>query len=244
MRKKLFEIVEKAEYGDVLSHIYDSVMIVTILFSLIPLAFKEELAIFTYVEWGVTAIFILDYFLRWLTADYKVGKGKLSFLLYPFTLMAIIDVLSILPSLVAVNEAFRALRAVRLIRALRVFKIFKGVRYSKSFSIIVTVFQKQKRSLMTVGGLAIGYILVSALVVFNVEPETFASFFDAVYWATVSLTTVGYGDIYAVSEVGKIVTMISSVLGVAIVALPAGIITAGYMTELNQSTKENEEKSE
>ena len=65
-----------------------------------------------------------------------------------------------------------------------------------------------------------------------------------IYWAIVTLTTVGYGDIYAVSEVGKIVTMISSVLGVAIVALPAGIITAGYMTELNQSTKENEEKSE
>ena len=82
--------------------------------------------------------------------------------------------------------------------------------------------------------LAVGYIFISALVIFNVEPETFNNFFDAIYWATVSLTTVGYGDIYAVSMAGKFITMISSVFGIAIVALPAGIITAGYMEELNK----------
>lgn len=59
--------------------------------------------------------------------------------------------------------------------------------------------------------------------------------FDAIYWATISLTTVGYGDVYAVSEIGKFITMISSVLGVAVVALPAGIIMAGYQDELNKS---------
>lgn len=58
--------------------------------------------------------------------------------------------------------------------------------------------------------------------VINVEPDSFESFFDAVYWATVSLTTVGYGDIYPVSKVGRIITMISSVFGIAIVALPPG----------------------
>ena len=81
--------------------------------------------------------------------------------------------------------------------------------------------------------LAGGYILISALVIFNAEPETFGSFFDAVYWATISLTTVGYGDIYATSTIGKVVTMLSSLFGIAIVALPAGIITAGYMDELS-----------
>ena len=86
--------------------------------------------------------------------------------------------------------------------------------------------------MITVGILAIGYIIISALAVFNVEPETFPTFFDAIYWSTVSLTTVGYGDIYTVSVVGRLITMISSVLGVAIVALPAGIITAGYMKAL------------
>ena len=65
---------------------------------------------------------------------------------------------------------------------------------------------------------------MTALVMFNIEPDTFNSFFDAIYWATVSLTTVGYGDIYATSGIGKILTMISSLFGIAIVALPAGII--------------------
>ena len=76
--------------------------------------------------------------------------------------------------------------------------------------------------------------MVSALVVFNVEPDSFSNFFDAVYWATVSLTTVGYGDIYPVTTIGRIITMLSSIFGIAIVALPAGIITAGYMNELRK----------
>ncbi|MGN1275915.1 MAG: potassium channel family protein [Floccifex sp.] len=88
-----------------------------------------------------------------------------------------------------------------------------------------------------VGVLAIGYIFVSALIVFIIEPDTFLTFFDAIYWATVSLTTVGYGDIYAVSFAGKIITMLSALMGIAIVALPAGIITAGYMDEIRKSEK-------
>ena len=79
------------------------------------------------------------------------------------------------------------------------------------------------------------YIVISALVIFNVEPESFNNFFDAIYWATVSLTTVGYGDIYPVTTLGRVITMISSVFGIARVALPAGIITAGYMTEIEKN---------
>lgn len=85
--------------------------------------------------------------------------------------------------------------------------------------------------------MAIAYVLISALVIFNVEPDSFATFFDAVYWATVSLTTVGYGDIYPVTTIGRVVTMLSSVFGIAIVALPAGIITAGYMNEINEQAR-------
>lgn len=115
------------------------------------------------------------------------------------------------------------------------------VRYSKSITMIKNVFKKQKESLLVVCGMAVGYILVSALVVISIEPETFPTFFDAVYWATVSLTTVGYGDIYATSIAGKIITMFSSVFGIAIVALPAGIVTAGYMDELNNSKKNKDD---
>ena len=80
--------------------------------------------------------------------------------------------------------------------------------------------------------------IISALIIFNVESQSFDTFFDAIYWATVSLTTVGYGDIYPVTTTGRIVTMISSMFGIAVVALPAGIITAGYMEALNESKSE------
>ena len=110
-------------------------------------------------------------------------------------------------------------------------------RYSKSITIIVDVINAQRVPLVAVGTLAAAYILISALVIFNVEPETFNTFFDAVYWATVSLTTMGYGDIYPVTTIGRIVTMISSFVGIAIVALPSGIITAGYMDRVKEDGK-------
>ena len=81
--------------------------------------------------------------------------------------------------------------------------------------------------------------MFSALIIFNVEPQTFDTFFDAIYWATVSLTTMGYGDIYPVSMAGQVITMLSAILGIAIVALPASIITTGYMEEINEQKKEN-----
>ena len=248
LRKKIFNIIEVDDCNDRLSHIYDLLMMFIIVLSLIPLAIKEAPVFFVWMEWVITGIFIVDYILRLSTADMKLGRGKRSFLLYPFTPAAIIDLLSILPTMLAISEALRVLKVVRLGRALRVLRIFKSFRYSKNIAIIAKVFHKQKRSLITVCVLAIGYILASALVVFNVEPETFDTFFDAVYWATVSLTTVGYGDIYTVSVIGRTITMISAVLGVAIVALPAGIVTAGYMNELaneeDRDEKKNEEKNE
>ena len=91
-----------------------------------------------------------------------------------------------------------------------------------------------KDALIAVCTFAIGYIFVSALIIFNVEAESFETFFDAIYWACVSLTTVGYGDIYPVTTAGRIITMISSMFGIAIVALPAGIITAGYIDIISQ----------
>lgn len=152
--------------------------------------------------------------------------------------MAIVDLLSILPSLTIVNSGFKAFRILRMIRAMKVLRIFKIVRYSKSFEIIGNVIRRSKESLIAVCILAIGYIMISALVIFNVEPESFDNFFDAIYWATVSLTTVGYGDIYPVTTFGRVITMISSVFGIAIVALPAGIITAGYMREVDKQDEE------
>ncbi len=235
MRKRIYEIIEKAEEKDRLSQIYDISMIIIILLSLVPLVFKQDNTTLTIIDKVTVSIFIIDYFLRWITADYRFdNKSILSFIRYPFSIMSIIDLLSILPSLSIINKGFKVLRVLRMIRAMRVMRIFKAVRYSKNFAIIGNVLKSSKNSLIAVCALAIGYIIVSALIIFNVEPDSFETFFDAVYWATVSLTTVGYGDIYPISTIGRIITMFSSLFGIAIVALPAGIITAGYMKEIEK----------
>lgn len=233
-RKRIYEIIEKSEGKDRLSAAYDFAMISIILISLVPLAFKADNTLFNILDKASASVFILDYVLRWVTADYKFGKaGAISFIRYPISPMAIVDLASFLPSLSLISSGFKLLRVLRMIRAMRVLRVFKTLRYSRSFEIIGSVLRTSKASLIAVCALAGGYILISALVVFNVEPDSFNSFFDAVYWATVSLTTVGYGDIYPVSTLGRVITMVSSVFGIAIVALPAGIITAGYMNQMN-----------
>ncbi len=245
IRKRIYEITEKSEGHDKVSTVYDYAMILVIIASLVPLAFKADTPVLFYVDKVTVAIFIFDYLLRWMTADYKFGrKGTISFARYPFSMMAIIDLLSILPSLTVINSGFKVLRVLRMIRAMRVFRVFKAMRYSKSFEIIGNVLRSSKESLIAVCALAGGYILVSALIIFNVEPDSFKNFFDAIYWATVSLTTVGYGDIYPVSTLGRVITMLSSIFGIAIVALPAGIITAGYMNEINKENDEADEKDD
>ena len=230
-RKTLFQIIEPHQKENAIEKAYDVFMFLTIIVSLIPLTTKSHTGIFMWLDFVSTIIFVMDYVLRLVTADYKLEKGKLSFLLYPFTFLALADLLCILPSLFLLNNSLRLFKILRMLRILRVFKF---IRYSKNVQILTNVLKKQKDSLMIVGFLALGYIFISALIIFNVEPSTFPTFFDALYWATISLTTVGYGDIYAVSTTGKIITMISSFLGIAIVALPAGIITAGYMKEIKE----------
>ncbi len=233
MRTKIYRMIEPSDNKERLSNIYDFIMMATIVISIIPLAFKTSNIVFQWIDYISVVVFILDYFSRLITADYKLNKSIASFFLYPFTPMAIIDLLSILPSITVLNSGFRLLKLFRLLRTLKVLRAFKFLRYSKSFEIIANVFKKQKKVLEAVATMAIAYVVVSALVIYNVEPESFNSFFDAIYWATISLTTVGYGDIYPVTTIGRIVTMISSVFGIAIIALPSGVITAGYLDEIN-----------
>ena len=234
MRKRIYEVIEIAREDDRASAIYDSSMMAIIILSLVPLAFKETNTVFAAINYVSAVCFIFDYFLRLLTADYKLKRGAASFFLYPFTPMAIIDLLAILPVFTAVFSGMRLMKLLRLFRTFRVFRSFKVLRYAKSMQIIAEVIREQRAPLLAVCSFAAGYILIAALIVFNVEPDTFSNFFEAVYWATVSLTTVGYGDIYPVTTAGRIVTMASSFVGIAIVALPAGIITAGYMDRIHR----------
>lgn len=237
MRRRLFEIIETARDDDRASSIYDAIMMAVIIVSLIPLCFKDSYPAFTVIDLASAAVFLIDYALRLWTADIKLQRGAVSFVIYPFTPMALVDLLAILPSFGVLGSGFRLLKLFRMVRMLRMFRVartLKLLRYSRSITIITNVIRKQREPLLAVGTLSAAYILVSALVVFNVEPDTFNNFFEAIYWAAVSLTTVGYGDIYPVSTAGRIVTMISSFVGIAIVALPSGIITAGYLDEVQK----------
>ena len=106
--------------------------------------------------------------------------------------------------------------------------------------LFLSILYKERQVLSSVLVLALIYIFVTALILFNVEPHvnpythqhTFHSFFDALYWATVTLTTVGYGDMCPVTDVGRFVSMLSSLFGVAVIALPSSVITARYLDEL------------
>ena len=234
MRLFVYGLVKESREKTRTGTIYDLCMMVIIVISIVPLAFKHHTALFEGIDRIAALVFIIDYAFRLFTADYKLNRSISSFFIYPFTPLAIIDLISILPSVSAVSGGFRLFKIFRLFRTFRILRAFKLLRYSKSLVLIKNVLEKQKKPLITVGSLAVAYITIAALVIFNVEPESFDSFFEAFYWATISLTTVGYGDIYPVTTIGRVVTIFSSVLGVAIVALPAGIITAGYMTELNE----------
>ncbi len=240
MREKIYLMIEADEDNNLVSKIYDLFMMATILISIFPLAFKETNTLFRWLDFICMIIFSVDYLLRLFTADLKLKRSVFSFFLYPFTPMAIIDLVSILTSVTLLNNSFKLLKILRLLRTLKVLRALKFLRYSKSFDIIANVFKRQKRILGAVAGMAFAYIMVSSLIIYNVEPDSFDNFFEAIYWATVSLTTVGYGDIYPVTTIGRAVAMISSVFGIAIIALPSGVITAAYLEEINKEQNKTE----
>lgn len=221
-------------------------MLIAITASIIPLMFVEDTQAFRVIEQITVTIFILDYLLRWMTADYRLGKKAWSFVLYPFTGWAIVDLLSILPGLSVLSRGFKILRVTRLLRILRLVKF---IRYTEKIQVLGKVIRKEKGVLLTVLGIAVFYVFLTALIMFNAEPHVnpvtgvtvFEDFFDALYWATVTLTTVGYGDLTPVTDIGRLVSMLSSLFGVAIIALPSGVITARYLEELRSQRNRNPE---
>lgn len=245
MLNKLYEIIEPADENvSRWSAVYDVVMLVCIVAGMIPLAIKSQHLILTVIDRVTVSVFIIDYLLRLITAKQKLHKGAASFVLYPIYPMAIVDLLSILPSLIAINEGFKVLRVFRIVRTLKVFRSFKIFRYSKNVARLVQVIKGQARSLSAVLSLAFFYTLITALVLFNIEPDTFESFLEAIYWSAISLTGVGYGDITPVSDVGRLFAVLSSFVGVAIIALPSGIITAGYLEVLRKDGDKDRNKDD
>ena len=245
-RKKIYDIIQPGIKEGSLSRAYDIFMIAVIILCIIPLVVRESNEVFDVFDGIAVTVFIIDYILRLITADYYYKDHRLrSFLRYPISPMAIIDLLSILPFITPLHASFKALRLLRLIIALRVIAL---LRYSRSVQILKRVFLRQKEALLAVFGFTLAYILITAIIMFQIEPDTFDNFLDAFYWATVSLTTVGYGDITAVSDAGRLFTILSNFVGIAVIALPAGVVTAGYLEEMRlmdeEKEKEKEENSE
>lgn len=235
VRKKLFKIVEK---DTTYYEWYDILILICIWISIIPLTFKEQNN-FTYILTILTTIvFVIDYILRWITSDFRLKKGITSFIKYPFTLSAIFDLVIILSCF---SEIFNSSYILRIFSIFRILRIAKTLRYSSKFEIIKSVVNKNKKILEVVGGFTAGFIFISALIMFQFENQSFKNFFEAIYWSTTVLTTVGYGDICPKTEIGRLISIISSLVGIAFVALPTGIITSGFVEELNKK-KENDEE--
>ena len=246
LRESTYRLIEPRN-ANKYSRAYDVVMLVAIAMGILPLMFRTQIKLFWYFDLISGICFIIDYLLRWFTADMDSKRNKwVAFAIYPFTPMAIIDLLSILPVFNLLSPTFKVVRVSRLLKILRIFKV---IRYFEPLEIIMSVIRKQSKILCTVLSLAVFYIFITALIMFNAEedinPETgkylFDTFFDAFYWAACTLTTVGYGDLYPISDTGRTISIISSMVGIAIIALPSGIITAGYMDEL-RNRKENKEE--
>ena len=248
-RKWISDLVEPGKPG-VLSQVYDCLMLVAIAIGTVSLLFRDYRPLFLYFDIISGVIYMVDYLLRWMTCDLRSERPKWkAFLIYPFTPMAILDLLSILPTFEVVSSTYKLAKSARL---LKIFRFTKIVRYIGPLEIFVTVIKKQWKLLLAVALVALFDIFVTAIIMFQSEQEIdpvtgeyiFKSFYDAFYWATITLTTVGYGDLYPVSDLGKTLSIISSLIGIGIIAMPSSIITAGYMQELNRRLKEEEGEPE
>ena len=181
LKKKIYRVINSEDNTKV-GRFYNIFMIICIVLSLVPLAFKDVNLFLFVIDKVTVSVFIVDYALRWFTANIKFKNNSvLSYLKYPFTPMAIVDLLTILPSLTLLNNGLKSLRMLRLGRVLRVFKMFRFLRYTKSVRVLSEVIYRSREKLIVIVLFAIAYILGTALLVFNVEPDTFKNFFEAVY---------------------------------------------------------------
>lgn len=217
LREKIYYLILKSNKRSI-NYIYDVFISAISILSIVPLMFKSYHSSFELIENTTVTILIIDYILRFIVSDYIIGRKRLSFLIYPFTLGAVIDLISLLPF----GKVFR------------VFRIFKVLRYMDFFLYIVNIYRGVKNVLGAVLVIAISYIFITALFMFNGEGTSFNNFFEALYWATTALTTVGYGDIYPKTMAGRIISMVTSIFGITIIALPSGVITASIIKEINK----------
>lgn len=197
-------------------------------------------AAFRWLEIVSLGVFGAEYLLRlWSCVEEPRWSGRAGRLRWMLSPMAIVDLVAILPSLLAATTV--DLRFARSLRLLRMARSLKLVRYSRALSLLGTVLHRQRAELRVTafaGGLL---LLCAASGMYFAEnaaqPEQFSSIPQSMWWAVMTLTTVGYGDVYPVTPIGRLLAAVVAMLGIGLFALPAGIIASGFTELLSEQQR-------
>lgn len=248
IKKRLFEILEKADDGDIQSYVCDIAIISLIVLNVVAtiaasfdsfaVRYSKYLNAF---EVFSIIIFSVEYLLRLWVAPYKYTDSKVPRLRFFISWEAIIDLMAVLPFYIPYILGLD-LRFIRIFRVLRMLRIFKLGRYSEAMVIIGNVLKKEKEKLFATVFLTIIMILVASTIMYYMEneaqPDQFPNILQTTWWSIATFTTIWYGDIYPITIAGKICGGIISLLDIMLVALPSGILCSGFMDELNKEKKE------
>lgn len=256
IKQRIFQTIEPAEDGDLISKVFDLVIIGLIVINITMViaetfTLSEKIkSVFSVLETVSVVVFTLEYALRVWTAnllrpELTPTKARLR---YVFSFMALMDLLAILPFYVPfiIPVDLRVLRTLRVTRLLRLFKVN---RYTSALTTIGKVFKRKGSQLVASMFIVALLMLIAAVLMYNIEnaaqPNTFRNAFDALWWAIATLTTIGYGDIYPITIGGKILSSVIAILGIGLIAVPTGIISAGFMETINpaEAKAENDEES-
>ena len=242
-RKRLFEIIEIGLPGDVASQVYDAFNILSIVINLVVsvmYTFDDLHAKFgpwlVTVEAITVAFFALDYCLRLWTAKFlrpSLSEPK-AVLRYVFSFSGLVDLLSFLPYYLPVFFPSGAV-AFRMFRVARVFRLFRVNAYYDSLGVITEVISSKRQQLFSSVFILLVLMRASSLCMYSLEheaqPQVFTNAFSGIWWSVSTLLTIGYGDIYPVTTMGKIFSIFITFLGVGMVAIPTGIISAGFVDQ-------------
>lgn len=201
--------------------------------------FRNQLAGFNLI---VLAIFALEYVARvWVSAEntaYNGIGGRITYMLTPF---AITDLLAFLPELLALIITAGDARAVAALKALRLFRLLKLARFVPAFGMLWSALKRSGAQLGVALIVALALIYVSAIIIYfiegDIQPEAFGSIPRATWWAVATLTTVGYGDAYPITVLGKMFAGVIALAGIGVVALPAGIFASAVSDEVDEREK-------
>ena len=218
--------------------------VIAVMLETVPSIYDQHKSFFHYFDIVSVAIFSVEYILRIWSANHEerykhpvIGRIK-----YMFSFGALIDLLAILPFFLHSLLGFD-LRVLRIMRLLRFLRLFRLTSYMKSTRLMVNVFQATKNELLLSLVLALFLIVISSCLIFFcehlVQPDKFTSIPGTMWWSVITLTTVGYGDMFPITMAGKFLTAVILLAGVALFALPAGIITAGFLDEIRKNRNKN-----